>query len=304
MSMSNTRNKFIFLIINLIGGILIQFDNPIIGSIILIFSGFITFIFPKICYCPMVYSRNVPINKEIITYIKFGSLSIILFGVGIFAYLIEIVPPIIFDYASKSFWQILLAIVYLTGFTVLASPSDCEQLKYELKHFKYDKYEDEFIRNNMELFIYALIVISIGGYILLSLIMIIYDELISLPYYLLFFAGFLIIIYPNAILTKRTKSDYLFARLCGILFMTGGVIRYTLILDNALTENVLIYGFILIYSIFVYNDFSMMGNILLSFSSILMIIFGFLILTITEFKLDFKKILSSLKKTLKKHGFI
>lgn len=208
-------NCIIFLIINLIGAISILYINPIIGSIILICAGLITFSFPKTI-------QNFKNNESMFEF-KIGSLFIFLCGISTFAYFIGIIPPIIFDYISKEGLFLTWVHLFFIGFAFM--------IGYNESKLEMGKYSA--IRNKMELFIYVLINMSLFSFVFYLFIAntFLYEyESTNIPSYLLFFSGFLIIICPNALDTKRSKYSSLFTRIYGIMFIFGSIIFYILII--------------------------------------------------------------------------
>lgn len=230
----------IFVLINLISWIFIRHFEPIIFSIIIISSGLITITHPKIMYDPRLTS---------ILTIRIGSLIILIYGIGvlIFTQFSGIIPPIIFDYASK----ILHIIIDCPRFTTVYSPKETIILLWELlfligfiimagisESSVPDVISSLRIRNNMESFIYILIIISVGGAFLCFLIICIFGFMISLYImiiilsYIYFFVGFLIIICPNAIDDIRTKDSGLRTKIGGIMCILAAITNYIPIIFN------------------------------------------------------------------------
>lgn len=199
----------IFLIINIIGMIGIIFE-PFIGSIILIFSGFITYISPK-----MIYKKGI----TSISHIRIGSLFIFLGGI-INLIFIKIMPQIIFYTDIGYSLQIaLVTFIFIgIGFPVEGSTPTLA------------KNNNSFTRNTIEsIIIVSLVILSFACAVYIGR----FKPFTIIFSYILFFIGFLIMICPNALdVKRRTKSSYLLIRIFGMMVILMAIINYIIISFN------------------------------------------------------------------------
>ena len=270
-------------------------NNYIIGSIIISSTGMVYFLFPLI--------GNIKKNK--VLHVRFGSLLIIIAGIGWILYFLELVPYIIFNHICNYIYFLILFFFCISGTLmqkynvfhflnmhqlIFISNKEYEQCKYsdDNKNIKlqnnlivdwtfwYDndikKIENNqelkilYIRNDIELFIHTLLWVCFFNSILYSILL---EHMSRHRFLFEFLAGFLIISYPNAIDVVRIKYSRLFTRLAGMMFLLGTG------------------SFFLLQ----YGSVNPLAAIILFFIGGLMYMFGIMFLCIIYMRLDPKKVL-------------
>lgn len=214
-------------------------NNHIIGSIIIISTGIVYFLFPLI-------SGNI-MNKNEILHICFGSLLgslfIIASGIGLFGYFqilygqfgtlsyisisiinwflhfFELTLFIIFNNICSHTYFLILFIFCIFGTIMQKNEvNDVTQFLYFFILKENQKIKILHTRSNIESFIHTLFWVCFFSSILYSIL---WERMSTYRFLFEFFVGFLVVICPNAIDTTRTKFSRLNARIAGIMFVGG-----------------------------------------------------------------------------------
>ena len=210
-----------------IGGHLLIYINPIISSIILIFSGFIPYLFKikSINFCDCECNQNqdllLQIDKDKVKTVKLyalrlTSLIMILFGIFNFVYIYSIMPHVCEKLRLGIFYLFAMGIAF---FYPLFSKGFCKWLIYIYDNYIYDKITRSISYINISYILYVLIFfINTGIYSNVGILLI--------PIYYFSFIGFPMMLSPNAFDIRRTKYSSLAIRVVGILFIIRNAIFF------------------------------------------------------------------------------